>query len=158
MPSEGLSMSRVLILCGLVLGLVSACLADTLVFKDGTKETVRIYKMTREYISYLADGRLHVIPREKIKDIDITDEPLTPEELAEALEQAREAAKEKLREEERRSKIKPAEGGVQSVTGDTKPKKGVKVISKEDSETGEVELQIDPFPDHPVEDKTPKRK
>ncbi len=152
---------RVLVVFLVVGCLLSPCLADTILFKNGKKKTVRIYKVTREYVSYLEKDKIRVVARDKIKDKGITfdSKPLTEKELAEALKRAREALKKDLKREEKKNKIKPTKsGGAGSATGDKKPRKGVKVIAKEKSDTNEIELKIDPFPDHPVTDKKPKKK
>ncbi|MFH1732957.1 MAG: hypothetical protein ABIF82_15075 [Planctomycetota bacterium] len=152
---------RILAVCGLIACFVLPCSADTIVFQDGTKKTVRIYKTTREYVSFLHEGKIYVVPRSKIKKKGMTfdSKPLTENELAEALKKSRDELKKKLHEEEKTGGVKPGKDGeVKSVTGDNKPKKGVKIIAKEESETKEVELKIDPFPDHPVTDEEPKKK
>lgn len=152
---------RILAVCGLIACFVLPCSADTIIFKDGTKKTVRIYKTTREYVSFLYEGKIYVVARSKIKKKGMTfdSKPLTENELAAALKKSRDELKKKLQAEEKKGGVKPGKGGeVTTVTDGKKPKKGVKVIAKDKSETKEVELKIDPFPDHPVTDKKPKKK
>jgi hypothetical protein len=154
-------MLRLLALWGLMACLLPPCLADIIVFKDGKKKTVRIYKLTREYVSYLEKDKIIVVARSTIKEKGITfnSKPLTEKELAEVLKKSREQLKKKLQEEEKKGGVKPGKSGVvRSVTADKKPAKGVKVIPKKDSKTKEIELRIDPFPDHPVTDKKPRKK
>lgn len=147
---------RLLALCGLVLALLPPCSADTITFKSGKKRTVRVYKLTREYVSYLYKGKILVASRRKVAKGGITFEskPLTEKELARALKRSREKLLEKLHREEKKSGIKTAKTvktpKPRFVTARTKAAKGVKVIPKDESETKEVELRIDPFPDHPV--------
>jgi len=152
---------RILAVCGLIACFVLPCSADTIIFKNGTKKKVRIYKTTREYVSFLYKGKIYVVARSKIKKKGMTfdSKPLTEKELAAALKKSRDELKKKLQAEEKKGGVKPGKGGeVKSVTDGKKPKKGVKVIAKDKSKTKEVELKIDPFPDHPVTDKKPKKK
>jgi hypothetical protein len=131
--------------------------ADTITFKDGTTQTVRIYKTAAEYVSYLYKGKIEVVRRDKIKSIQIQGKPLTDKDLAAAIKKAREEAKTKLREEEKKLGVKPlAKAEVKDLTGGQAADKGVKVIGKGRSKTHATELMIDPFPDHPTETKKSK--
>ena len=152
---------RLSALCGLVLGLLPLCSADTITFKNGKTKTVRVYKLTREYVSYLEKGKILVVSRSRIKEKGITfdSKPLTEKELAEALKKSREQLKKKLHQEEKRGGVKtPKTSALRSVIRSSETAKGVKVIPKEKSTTKEVELKIDPFPDHPVTDKKADKK
>ena len=152
---------RILAVFGLLACLLPPCSADTIIFKNGKKRTVRVYKLTREYVSFLYKGKIYVVRRSGIKKggIRFDSKPLTEKELAEALKKSREQLKKKLHEEEKKGGVKTVKTAKpRSVTGGGKPAKGVKVIPKEKSNTKEVELRIDPFPDHPVTDKKPKKK
>ena len=159
-------MLRILAVCGLIACFVLPCFADTIVFKDGTKKSVRIYKMTREYVSFLYKGKIYVVSRDKIKPdtrkqkgIVCNSKVLTEKELVAALKKSRDELKKKLVQEEKKGGVKPGKDSkITTVTDGKKPKKGVKIIAKEKSKTKEVELKIDPFPDHPVTDKKPKKK
>ncbi len=158
---------RAIGVCILVVCLVSPCLADKIAFKDGTVKTVRVYKMSKEYVSFLYKGKIEVVPLSKIKDlpkgkkaIKFSNTPLTDKEkkeLAAALKARREELKEKLKEEEKKNGVKSTDTTqVTSVTKDPKnPGKGVKIISEGKSKTKATELMIDPFPDFPVK---PKKK
>ena len=136
-----------------VLGCVflSPCLADTIVFKDGSTKTVRIYKTASGYLSYLYQGKIEVVSRAKVKSIKVEGKPLTEKELAAALKKSREAMKRQLKEEEAKNGVKViATPKVKSVTDGKTPIKGVQVIDKAKSKTKATELKIDPFPDHPT--------
>ena len=158
---------RAIGVCILVVCLVSPCLADKIAFKDGTVKTVRIYKKSKEYVSYLYKGKIEVVPLSKIKDlpkgkkaIKYSNTPMTDKEkkeLAAALKARREELKKKLKEEEKNNGVESTKTTqVTSLTKDPKnPGKGVKIISKGKSKTKATELMIDPFPDHPVK---PKKK
>jgi len=154
-------MLRILGVCGLIACFALPSAADTIVFKDGTKKKVRIYKTTREYVSFLYKGKIYVVARTKIKKKGMTfdSKPLTEKELAAALKKSRDELKKKLVQEEKKGGVKPGKDGkITTVTDGKKPKKGVKIIAKQKSKTKEIELKIDPFPDHPVTDKKPKKK
>jgi hypothetical protein len=141
--------------------LASVASADVILFKDGKKKTVRIYKTSKNYVSYLFAGRIEIVPRDTIKEngIQITGKPLTPKELAAALEAARKEMKQRVREEAKKNGVKPSRRPVKVVTdksnGDAK---GVKVVTKGASKTQATELIVDPFPDHPTEKETRRKK
>jgi len=150
------------VVCALLLCFVSTSLGDILIFKDGTRKHVRIYKMTKEYISYLSEGKIQVISRGKLKagkaGYKITGKALTDRDLAEAIKKSRAEMKKKLQEAEKKNGIAPtAVPVVKSVMDPTQGGKGVKVISKDKSKTHATELMIDPFPDHPVKGEGPKK-
>ena len=136
-------------LCGLLACLCSSALGDKLNFKDGTTKSVRLIEVKKDVVSYVCDGKIEVVPRDKIKDDGVIreGEPLTEKELAELL-------KKKVKEEEAKNGVKPTkEGEVKNLIDAKDPGKGVKIIDKDKSKTGATELIIDPFPDTPVPDK-----
>lgn len=145
---------RALVAFGALLGFSAAGVADTITFKDGTEKTVRIYKMTKDYVSYLSEGKIEIVSRDKVKATKVEGEPISDKELAEAIERSRAEMKSKLKDEEAKAGLKPAASpDVKTVTETGDPAKGVKVIDKDKSKTKTTELMIDPFPDHPVIDK-----
>jgi hypothetical protein len=139
----------------LILSLALSASADTLTLKDGTKKTVRIYKVAKEYVSYLADGQIHVVSRDALKDYQITEtKPISPEELAAAVKKTREALRRKVREQAGEAGKKPeAPGELKTIEGG----KGVEVIEKGQSKTRATELKIDPFPEIPVKGEAPRK-
>lgn len=145
---------RKVLACFMCLGLAAACSADTLTFKDGTIKKVRIYKMTKEYVSYLFEGAIEVVSRDKLKDdtgIKIDGPPLTEKDIVEAMKLYREEMKKKVLEEEKKSGIKATPNTeVRSITECTTPVKGLTIIDKTKSDTKATEIRIDPFPDYPV--------
>lgn len=140
--------------CSLFFALAAVCSADTLTFKDGTVKKVRIYKMTKEYVSYLFEGKLEVVARDKLKDdtgIKIDGPPATEKDIVEAMKLYREEMKKKVLEEEKKCGIKTTPTTeVKSITESTTPIKGVTVIDKTKSDTKATEIRIDPFPDYPA--------
>lgn len=148
--------SRTLVACALILCMASAGLADKLILEDGTVKDVRIYRLTKKYISYLHDGKLALIARARLKDHKIEGKLLTDKELAEAIKAFREEAKKKVQQEEKKNGIEPAEKpGVKSAMDPEQAEKNVKIIAEKDSDTKAKELRIDPFPDHPVKEEKP---
>ncbi len=147
--------ASVIAVCGFLVSLLlSPCFADKIVFKNGTEKNVRIYKTASDYLSYLADGKIEVVARDKIKEIKVEGEPLTEKELAEALQKSREILEQKVADEEKKSGVKPApQPKVKPVVNAKQPGKGVKIIENTHSDTKTTELMIDPFPAHPVKDK-----
>jgi hypothetical protein len=147
---------RGVVVAGLVLALASGALADIITLKDGKSKTVRIYKVAKEYLSYLADGQIHVISRDKLKGYKITEKkPIGAKELAAAIKKTRVELKKKVREEAKKNGGKTTpDSVVKGVDG----AKGVKVIDKSKSKTKATELKIDPFPDIPVKGEKPKPK
>ena len=142
-------------LCCLLISAISlTCLADKLILKDGTTREVRLYKVSEDYVSFVADGRLAILPRDKIKDIVIEGEPLSEEELTDVIKKTHEEQQKKVRQEEKKAGIKsgPAKAA-RTTEKDASDKKGVSVIKKEKSDTEATELRIDPFPEHPTEKK-----
>ena len=141
-----------------MLGLASVtCLADTVFFKDGTQKKVRIYKSAEAYVSYLCDGKIEVVPRDKIKEIKVEGEPLTEKELAEALEKFRDELKKRVKADEQKSGVKPVKDADVKIIDAKDPGKGVKIIDKDKSKTQATELMVDPFPDQPILDKKSKK-
>ncbi len=146
---------RIMAVWALVAWLTPLCLADTVVLKDGTKKEVQIYKLTKDYVSYIHKGHMDVVRRDELKagreGIEISGDLPTDEELAEAIKRARCELKKKVRKEERETGIRPAKKRLlRFVTAPKKRAKGVEVIKKEESKTAATELKIDPFPDYPV--------
>jgi hypothetical protein len=155
---------RTVLAATLVLAPAITASGDTILFKDGTKKTVRVYKTTKAYVSFLCEGRIEVVARDKIKDggIQVTGKPLTTKELAAALAKTREALRQRVRADAKKHGIKPVKRPVKVVTKDSNgAARGVKVVKKDASKTKATELIIDPFPDHPTEketDETTKKK
>lgn len=147
---------RAIALCVLGVLVCVPLAADTIVFKDGTTKKVRVYRSLPDYVLYIADGRIEVSAREKIKELKIEGELVSEAELAEVFKKLREELRGKVREEEVKSGIQPGKEGEVKVIDSKDPGKGVKVIEKDKSKTNATELRIDPFPEHPVNDKKPK--
>lgn len=134
-------MQRLILAALIAIFLASPALADKVIFKDGATAEGKIYKMSEKFLTWVSEGKLQAIPKEKIKKIVVEGEPLTDAELVAVLQKLREDNKKAIAEEEKNSTATKLD-----------PKKGLKKITKANSETKEDALEIEPFPEQPAKD------